>query len=51
MVESIWCGGAERLIVAESGNELYLPKRIQIGDKPLPWYVLGRVIWVGKENI
>ena len=43
---------AERQIIAASDNELYLPKRIEIEEgKPLQHYVLGKVIWVGKENI
>jgi phage repressor protein C with HTH and peptisase S24 domain len=50
-VKRVHLDWADGLIIAKSDNELYRPKEIRVGDKPLPWYVLGKVIWVGKENI
>ena len=41
-----------RELIATSDNELYLPKRIPIPEgEELQKYVLGKVVWVGKENI
>ena len=40
----------EGLLIATSDNPLYRPKEILV-ERELAYYVLGRVIWVGKENI
>lgn len=42
----------EGMLIAKSENELYLPKRIQLREgTQLSEYILGKVIWIGKENI
>jgi hypothetical protein len=51
-VKRVHLDWAERQIIAVSDNELYRPKAIDLDeDRPLGHYLLGRVIWVGKEDI
>jgi phage repressor protein C with HTH and peptisase S24 domain len=51
-VERVHLDWDERQIIAVSDNKLYRPKAIDLDeDRPLGHYLLGRVIWVGKENI